>query len=191
MNIIEVQGFTVEYPGLIPHIITSAWVAKSSLPNSIHNHTSIETKALWDTGATNSVITKGIAKQLGLIPTGAVKVNHAGGQSTRNTYVINLGLPNKVEFCGVLVSECPDAIGNFNIIIGMDIITQGDLVITNFNRKTVVSFRCPSIEKVDFGKVTHIPVHGRVGRNAPCPCGKKKPDGSPAKFKNCCGKQGN
>lgn len=25
-----------------------------------------------------------------------------------------------------------------------------------------------------------------VGRNDPCPCGKKKEDGTPVKFKKCC-----
>lgn len=29
-----------------------------------------------------------------------------------------------------------------------------------------------------------------VGRNAPCPCGARKPDGDPVKFKHCCGNQG-
>ncbi len=28
----------------------------------------------------------------------------------------------------------------------------------------------------------------KVGRNDPCPCGKKKPDGTPVKYKNCCGR---
>ncbi|MDD5527381.1 MAG: preprotein translocase subunit SecA [Patescibacteria group bacterium] len=28
----------------------------------------------------------------------------------------------------------------------------------------------------------------KVGRNDPCPCGAKKPDGTPVKYKNCCGK---
>lgn len=27
----------------------------------------------------------------------------------------------------------------------------------------------------------------KVGRNAPCPCGAKRPDGTPVKFKQCCG----
>ena len=26
----------------------------------------------------------------------------------------------------------------------------------------------------------------KVGRNEPCPCGKRKPDGKPKKFKHCC-----
>lgn len=28
----------------------------------------------------------------------------------------------------------------------------------------------------------------KVGRNDPCPCGKLKPDGTPMKYKNCCGR---
>jgi len=28
----------------------------------------------------------------------------------------------------------------------------------------------------------------KTGRNDPCPCGKKKPDGKPLKYKKCCGK---
>lgn len=28
----------------------------------------------------------------------------------------------------------------------------------------------------------------KIGRNEPCPCGKQKPDGTPYKYKNCCGR---
>ena len=28
----------------------------------------------------------------------------------------------------------------------------------------------------------------KVGRNDPCPCGAKKEDGSPKKYKHCCGR---
>ncbi|HRZ29885.1 MAG TPA: SEC-C metal-binding domain-containing protein [Candidatus Paceibacterota bacterium] len=27
-----------------------------------------------------------------------------------------------------------------------------------------------------------------MGRNDPCPCGSKHPDGRPMKYKHCCGK---
>jgi len=36
-------------------------------------------------------------------------------------------------------------------------------------------------------KQTHFGGH-RVGRNDPCPCGAKKADGTPTKFKHCHGK---
>jgi hypothetical protein len=37
-----------------------------------------------------------------------------------------------------------------DLIIGMDVMTQGDLSITNFEGKTIFSFRMPSINRVDF-----------------------------------------
>ena len=35
-----------------------------------------------------------------------------------------------------------------------------------------------------------INAHREPGRNDPCPCGKKRPDGRPIKYKNCCGRRG-
>lgn len=29
-------------------------------------------------------------------------------------------------------------------------------------------------------------INKKIGRNEPCPCGAKKADGSPIKFKKCC-----
>lgn len=29
----------------------------------------------------------------------------------------------------------------------------------------------------------------KVGRNAPCPCGAQRPDGTPVKYKHCCGQK--
>jgi len=37
-----------------------------------------------------------------------------------------------------------------DIIIGMDIMTQGDLALTNLEGRTVFSFRIPSLHTVDF-----------------------------------------
>lgn len=107
----------------------------------------VQLKGLWDTGATKSVISSDVARQLGLVPTGTVKVNHAGGVSQSPTYVISLFLPNRVALPGVLVSECPPQPG-FDLIIGMDVITLGDLAITNVGGKTSFSFRIPSVETV-------------------------------------------
>lgn len=37
-----------------------------------------------------------------------------------------------------------------DVLIGMDIINQGDFAITNQNDKTMLSFRMPSRESIDF-----------------------------------------
>lgn len=37
-----------------------------------------------------------------------------------------------------------------DIVIGMDVISQGDFAISNFEGKTIFTFRCPSVAKIDF-----------------------------------------
>jgi hypothetical protein len=146
------------------------------------------TTALWDTGATGSVITQQTAALLGLKPTSMTTVHHAGGVSIQNVYRVNIYLPNHVVIPNVRVTECPNTVGSFGVIIGMNIITMGDFALTNVGGATVVSFRMPSIEVIDYvehERGIHIgPYKAEKApeRNAPCPCGSGK------KYKNCCGK---
>jgi hypothetical protein len=56
---------------------------------------------------------------------------------------VDILLPNMVSVRDVYVTEFIDD-GDFDVIIGMDIITCGDFAISNYGRKTVVSFRVPA-----------------------------------------------
>lgn len=141
------------------------------------------TKGLWDTGATGSCVTVSTAKALGLVPTGKVISNHAQGQSTVSTYLVNLYLPNNLVLPNVRVTECADT-DSFGVIIGMDIITNGDFSITNVGGQTVVTFRMPSIKALDYvqeANDTKSKAFAKVQRNDLCPCGSGK------KYKNCHG----
>lgn len=154
-------------------------------------------KALWDTGATASVISSQIVKELGLSPTGKVDIQTANGKNNTYTYIVNIGLPNGVLIIGNQVSEC-EHLKNMDVIIGMDIIKKGDFSITNYNKKTCVSYRYPSIKTIDYveeakqmkSQKEQKKKIVKVGRNDPCPCGKKKDNGEPVKYKNCCLKTG-
>jgi hypothetical protein len=43
----------------------------------------------------------------------------------------------------------------FDILLGMDILTLGDLAITNANHRTVISFRVPpAVKHIDFVSAT-------------------------------------
>lgn len=105
--------------------------------------------AIWDTGATNSVITKKVVDALNLVPTGQTEVHTAGGAHLMNTYLVNITLPGNVMIQGVRVTEANIADG-VDVLIGMDIITMGDFSVTNFEGKTVMSFRMPSCCEIDF-----------------------------------------
>jgi len=146
----------------------------------------LETTALWDTGATNSVVTSATAKDLGLVAVGRTQVFTAAGCSEQNTYLVNVILPSKVLVPGVLVSECSQDAGDFGLIVGMDIMTRGDLSTTNVDDKTCMTFRIPSVHTADFVVEANELRFRGVGRNDPCPCGARDANGKPRKFKQCC-----
>lgn len=112
----------------------------------------MEVKALWDTGATHSAVSDRLATHLNLPLEDFVTVFTAAGIHRTPIYPIRLCLSNKaavfeeleaVEFSYSEEDGC-------DFIIGMDVMTQGDLSITNFEGKTVLSFRIPSLAKVIF-----------------------------------------
>ena len=107
-----------------------------------------EYKAIWDTGATGTVITKKVVDECGLKPTGVTVVHTAAGEFKTNTYLVNAWLPNKVMVPNV-EATLGELIGT-DVLIGMNIINQGDFAVTNKDGKTVFSFRLPSVECLDF-----------------------------------------
>ena len=138
--------------------------------------------ALWDTGATNSVITKDVVNALGLKPVMKTTAATPAGTYDAYCYYIDLYLPNHVVITGLLVMEGSPM--GCDILVGMDVISKGDFAVTH-SGKTVFSFRMPSCTTIDFNKHSYmmpIKADSVPGRNDPCPCGSGK------KYKNCCGR---
>ena len=109
----------------------------------------VTVKAIWDTGATGTSISSNVVRAMGLIPTGGTNVSTANGVVFQNTHTVDIGLPNKVIINGVVVTEV-SALSGADALIGMDIITLGDLSITNLNGNTCMSFRIPSLHELDY-----------------------------------------
>lgn len=177
-------AFTTKYKGKSNVLVNEVGisVATSKKPQ-------IKVKAIWDTGATNSVITKFHAAALGLKPVGKTNTKGVHGTKIVNTFLIDLYLPNTLKIEGLRVTEC-DALNSPDIgmLLGMDVIGSGDFAVTHHNGLTVFSFRYPSAGVIDFvnnlGSIGKGAVAQRkkVGRNDPCPCGSGK------KYKQCHGK---
>ena len=74
----------------------------------------------------------------------------ADGERQSYTYLINLILQNKVIFPTLQAIE--GHILGGDVLIGMDVITQGDFAVTNKGGKTIYSFRFPSLTHIDFGQ---------------------------------------
>jgi predicted aspartyl protease len=104
--------------------------------------------AIWDTGASGTVITQYVVDKCGLKPTGMTRNHTAAGTVDAETFLVNAQLINGVGFMNlrVIKGQLPPGA---HALIGMDIITRGDLAITNTGEKTILSFRTPSQVKVD------------------------------------------
>ena len=124
--------------------VTEAFDPKTSAPPQSFKLVT----AVWDTGATGSVICQEVVDALGLQPTGQTIVHGVNSTDISSTFLINVQLPNTVHFTAITVT-----LGKFNgfhMLIGMDIINRGDFVITNKGGITMFSFRCPSMHHVDY-----------------------------------------
>jgi len=177
------SAFTIKFNGQADRIVTDVRLFPAFDPQSYKTppYPAFSTKALWDTGATKSVITDATAKSMNLVAVGRTKVSHAGGISESNTYLVNIFLPNNVGVAGVLVVEVNNIVGDFGAIIGMDIISGGDFAITNVGGETWMTFRTPSIAHIDYVADAIQVRFAGTPRNAPCPCGSGK------KYKQCHG----
>lgn len=172
------RSLTISYNGITNRIKCEAFVSK---PGDLQK---VKLNALWDTGATQCVISERYAQSIGLMKVGVASMNHAGGTDDVNVYVADIELLNKVVVRDVKLLSTK-SINDFDMIIGMDVITLGDFCVTNKDKKTVVSFRYPSESCIDFVKDSEdmkIKRLKALGRNAKCPCGSGK------KIKECCGK---
>ncbi len=105
------------------------------------NKTPVVVKAIWDTGAYGSVISPKVAEELGLIPVGVKPIQTANGTYEAYAYVVDVMLPNRLVIRGVEVSESDLKV--CDALIGMDIISMGDMKVTN-KPTTKFIFRIPA-----------------------------------------------
>jgi hypothetical protein len=106
--------------------------------------------AIWDTGASNSVVCEDLVTELGLKPSGKVMVATGNGTVERLIYIVDLQLHDNHLVERIEVTSMPKIDGHLQGLVGMDIINLGDLRITNFDNKTVMTFRIPSEMHGDF-----------------------------------------
>lgn len=183
----QLRSFTVAHNGIASVLTSQVRIQQAFDPKlSQPAVPTTEYKAIWDTGATRTAITSKVATECGLKPTGMCKVKTASGETDTCTYFVSLYLPNMVCLPQIRVTQA--VLFDADVLIGMDVIANGDFAVTNHQGKTHMSFRMPSVECIDFVKQKPQTIQvgdkslRKVGRNDPCPCGSGK------KYKRCCGK---
>lgn len=145
----DIYCFTRNYRELRSKLLTKCFVSAAWLPQEDTDAPPmLEFDALWDTGATASVISKDVATKLDLLPEGTSMVFHAQGSERVPIYFVNLGLPSGVESAVVRVTQ--GVLTGCDVLIGMDIINKGDFAVTNRGGVMMLSFQMPSIDHIDF-----------------------------------------
>jgi predicted aspartyl protease len=146
------HAFTLTAPGLLRAIVTEARISFAFDPVHPPNPTPPlhSFQAVWDTGATGSVISQRVVDVCRLKPVGMSQVSTAAGIYLCEVYIINIFLPNQVGFPNVTVTKAN--IKTTDVLIGMDLINKGDFALTHQHGNTVFSFRYPSLITVDFQK---------------------------------------
>lgn len=148
-------------------------------------------KALWDTGACCTCIATSVAREMGLIKVNEKQLIGADNKPfMAEVFCVKLKMGHfeigNLEVCGIPMEGKAE-----NMIIGMDVITKGDLSITNYQGKTVLTFREPSLEKIDYVEELRLQKkcqeHNNImirqnAKNAKCACGSDKT------YKYCHGK---
>ena len=107
-----------------------------------------EVDAIWDTGATGSVITQAVVDNLGIEPITMTMVHGVGSEELSPVFLVDFYLP-----MGVCVRGLNVTLGKLlgaEALIGMDVIVNGDFAVTNYGGKTKMSFRVPSLADIDF-----------------------------------------
>jgi len=137
------RAFRVNYSTRVREIKTDIFVGPAS---SIGGNPSMFQKftAIWDTGATGSVITKRVVESMGLTPISKTKVYGVNSEEVCNVYFVDIGLPMKVAFTDLNILECKINSPGVDVLIGMDIIQAGDFALCNPEGKTVFSWCIPS-----------------------------------------------
>lgn len=101
---------------------------------------------LWDTGATNTLISQQVVDALGLKPLNKAIISSAGGDVESWTYLVHIILPTGTAELNVQVLLNDNS--DYDVVIGMDIINSCDLCYTNKGGKSTFSLRHPSTEKI-------------------------------------------
>jgi hypothetical protein len=190
------SGFEVGIPASEKMLITPIQILPAHKPGESVIPFPGSIKALWDTGASASTISTSLATQFNLPVLGEREMHGAGGIYKAKSYLAGLLLPNNI-----LIPEMTlyGFSGNalFDVLIGMDIISLGDFLVSTVNGIMHFSFQWPSIGGIRLQGIQKAVCYdgsivmkdttikrttSKIGRNDLCHCGSGK------KYKNCHGK---
>ena len=131
------SAIQTEFPGIVRAVISEIGIV-TGMAGSVTE--AVRCRALWDTGAIYSVISKSLAEKLGLFPTDTQRAYTAHGFYEANIYRVDIMLPNNIVVKGLQIGD--GEFQDFDFLLGMDVISLGDFHLTN-DGNTVFRFNIP------------------------------------------------
>ena len=135
--------FSKQYDTIVDNVLIECDICPMDFSSGCVFHTD---RALWDTGATTTIISSRIVRELKLEAFEQANVSGIGGVNDVNTYLVHISLPtgDTYTYLEVMESDFED----YDVIIGMDIIGTGDFCFTNADGRSLFSFRYPAKEHI-------------------------------------------
>jgi len=130
------RSFTVEYEGRVQRLAVQVDIC-----GSFHGAERYRTDAVWDTGSAVSCISETLARKIRLQPVDDKIVITASGKVKAMCYIADIHLPGDIVIEGMKIEGFPPGQHDVDFLIGMDIITRGELRIRGWGGKTEVEFR--------------------------------------------------
>jgi len=127
-------NLTIAHKGLANKIVSKAVIT------SVDSGRSMNVAAIWDTGATTSLVNDKIVKSLQLKEIGIAQVKHVAGATAFPIHLAAIEIEGGMNIAEHRLVSFP-SIHAFDMIIGMDIIALGRFCIENEDGNTVFSFR--------------------------------------------------
>lgn len=145
LKLSDCEAFTIKFSTKVSVLETEIRVSESYDIGSKESSPQVVDvkKAVWDTGATCSCISQKIVQSLNLSKIDQVTNYMANGTRDAGVYLVNIYLPNGVVFSPIRVIDAE--ILGAEVLIGMDVISNGDLAITNKNGTTLDDLSGPTV----------------------------------------------
>lgn len=131
------KSVCIEYDTTVSRIVTSIDISKCTDDSPIYRIMD----TIWDTGATTSVISERMARKIGLQPVDVGIGITPAGRLEIPYYMLDIHLSKDLTIPNVKVCGFPLEDNGADFLIGMDIISKGNLEISNINGKTRLRFQ--------------------------------------------------
>ena len=148
-KVVSAAWFEATFPAQNRQIITSVQILPAHDSLVVTEPFSGDFNALWDTGATSSAISTRLAENLQLPWITEREIRGLAGSYIARGFLAALRLPNNVTISEIVLYEWPGTPA-FGLLIGMDVISMGDFMLSTSAGLTRVRFQIPSSDHKPF-----------------------------------------